>query len=148
MLDSGGANFINGMISIAKSNVQISQMKQMGNSVNALTQYKNQGAPTDQKAALQQFEGLFLGQLLRLMMDTVPVDKTFGGGFAEETYRGMMVDEYGMNISKSGGIGIAESLQKSLIDQQNIVHEAKQTIATADATARSYYKVYNLFTNK
>lgn len=142
MLDSGSANFINGMIGIANGNQQLAQFKAAGNKLNAVSQYQNQGKQ-DQAKSLQQFEGMFLGQLMRLMFDTVKIDEMFGGGFAEETYRGMMADEYGMTIAQNGGIGVADSLQKSMFDFKNIGNESRQTIMTADAAANAYTKLYN-----
>lgn len=69
-------------------------------------------------AAFEQYEGLFLSQLYKLMFNTVPVNELFGGGFAEETFRDMLVDEYGTIIAKQGGIGIADNLQKTLLNLQ------------------------------
>lgn len=138
-----GQNLINGIAGVAKGNMQLAALNQAGSDVSALSQYNPNRKPEDSKAALQQFEGLFIGQLLRLMYDTVPVNSEFGGGFAEETYRGMLIDEYGMNMAKTGGIGITDKLQKSLYDFQNIRNESGQIVTNASAAAESYRKIYN-----
>ncbi len=140
---SGGSNFIGAMATVANGNLQQSQFQQAGSNVTALSQYNTTGSPEDKKQALQQFEGLFVGQLLRLMFETVDVDKNFGGGLAEETYRGLMVDEYGMNISKTGGIGIAQRLQRSLVDFQNIDSDVTKTFVPVNAAVSAYQKIYN-----
>lgn len=70
------------------------------------------------KSAFQQYEGMFISQLYKLMFKTVPVNELFGGGFAEETFRDMLIDEYGTIIAKQGGIGIADDLQKTLLNLQ------------------------------
>ena len=74
------------------------------------------------KAALREkaedFEAVFLSQMLRPMFDTVPTDGITGGGQAESVYRGLMVEEMGKSISKAGGIGIADSIYRELIKLQ------------------------------
>ncbi len=140
---SGSSNLINGLSGLANSSAQLGKIAQAGDNLSAISQYKNAGSKKDTTQALQQFEGLFVGNLLKIMFDTVPVNEIFGGGFAEQTYREMMVDEYGLSIAKSGGIGIADSLQKNLVDFKNITTEASQVIKRADEVARSYSKIYN-----
>ena len=71
-----------------------------------------------QTEALKRFEGMFLSEMLKKMFDTIPVSDMFGGGSAEETFRSMIIDEYGTLIAKQGGIGIAENLQRTLLNQQ------------------------------
>lgn len=66
----------------------------------------------------EDFESVFLAQMLRPMFETVPTDSFMGGGHAEGIYRSMMVDEIGKSISKSGGIGIADSIYRELIKLQ------------------------------
>jgi len=66
----------------------------------------------------EDFEAVFLSQMLRPMFDTVPTDGMTGGGQAESVYRGLMVEEMGKSISKSGGIGIADSIYRELIKLQ------------------------------
>jgi len=66
----------------------------------------------------EDFEAVFLSQMLRPMFDTVPTDGITGGGQAESVYRGLMVEEMGKSISKAGGIGIADSIYRELIKLQ------------------------------
>ena len=42
----------------------------------------------------------------------------FGGGQGEEMFRSMMFDEYGKQIAPSGGIGIADMVQKEILRMQ------------------------------
>lgn len=70
-----------------------------------------------QKAA-QDFEGVFLGQMLSQMFEGVETDGPFGGGFGEEVFRSMMVGEFGKEIAASGGIGVGNAVLKELIALQ------------------------------
>ena len=112
-------NYISGLtqnslsaLSQNKLDSLLSSIKQ--NSENSLNSRTNE----EISGAFQQFEAMFVSQLFKLMFQTVPVDELMGGGFAEETYRDMLVDEYGTIIAKQGGIGIAENLQKTLLNLQ------------------------------
>ena len=69
-------------------------------------------------AAAQDFEAMFLSQMLKPMFNTVGSDDLFGGGQAEETYRDLLVTEYGKEIAKHGGVGIAAAVQKEMLRHQ------------------------------
>jgi len=66
----------------------------------------------------EDFEAVFLSQMLQPMFSTVPTDSLMDGGQAESIYRGMMVEEMGKSIAKGGGIGIADSVYREMIKMQ------------------------------
>jgi Rod binding domain-containing protein len=68
--------------------------------------------------AAQEFEAVFLSQMLGQMWQGVESDETFGGGEAENTWRGMMVEEYGKQIAKAGGLGLADQVKAEMIRMQ------------------------------
>lgn len=70
------------------------------------------------RKAAQDFEGVFLSQMLSQMFDGVSTDAEFGGGPGEEVFRSMMIDEYGKQISAHGGIGLAQAVLKELVKTQ------------------------------
>lgn len=85
-----------------------------------LSSLANSG-PANEKQLRQtaeDFEAVFLGQMLKPMFETVSTDGMFSGGHAEEVYRGMMVDEVGKSIAKNGGLGIADSVYRELLKLQ------------------------------
>lgn len=69
-------------------------------------------------AAAKEFESVFIAEMLKPMFDTVPVDSEFGGGNAEEVYRGLMVQEYAKHMSNAGGIGLASSIKAQMLAMQ------------------------------
>lgn len=85
---------------------------------------KGQAKMTEKKAdgIAKEFESMFLSQMLAPMWEGVATDSLFGGGSAEETYRGMMINEYGNLISKAGGLGIAADVKAELLKTQEIPH--------------------------
>ncbi len=105
-----GTSYINNISSGALEQGKINQFKNNSANINS------QNNKTDE--SIKEFEALVISQLYKIMFETVEVDENFGGGMAEETFRGFMVDEYGKIYSESGGIGISEQLQKELITLQ------------------------------
>ncbi len=70
------------------------------------------------REAAEQFEAVFLSQMLQPMFETIPTDSFMGGGHAEKVYRGMMVDEMGKQIAKQGGVGIADTVYREILKLQ------------------------------
>ena len=71
------------------------------------------------KNSAEDFEAMFVTEMMRPMFDTVEVDETFGGGKGEEIFRGFMLDEYGKQMATSGGLGIADLVKAQLIEMQS-----------------------------
>lgn len=71
------------------------------------------------RAAAEEFEAVFLSQMLGHMFSGIEVDPMFGGGNGEEMFKGMMVEEYGKQLASTGGIGIADQVQAKLIEMQS-----------------------------
>ena len=66
----------------------------------------------------EEFEALFLSQMLAPIFETVETDGPFGGGSAERIYRSLMVQEYGKALTQSGGVGIADAVERELLKLQ------------------------------
>jgi flagellar protein FlgJ len=72
------------------------------------------------KTAAQNFEAVFLNTMFQQMFTDIDGEGPFGGGPATGIWRSLLTDEYAKNFSKSGGIGIANQVYKTLIAQQEI----------------------------
>lgn len=66
----------------------------------------------------EDFEAVFLSQMMEHMFAGVETDAVFGGGPAEGVYRSFMLDEYGKLISRAGGVGVADYVKRELIKLQ------------------------------
>lgn len=63
--------------------------------------------------AAEDFESAFLGMVVNEMMKgTMP--ETMNGGQGEEMFRSLLGNEIGKQISQSGGIGIARSVEDKM----------------------------------
>ena len=71
-----------------------------------------------QKAA-RDFEAMAIGQLLAPMFETVDsAHGLFGGGAGEETWKPMLVAEFGKHIAAHGGFGLAAPVMAAMIRMQ------------------------------
>lgn len=66
-----------------------------------------------------ELEGVFLNTLLKEMFSSIDTDENaFGGGFAEETWRGMQAEQFANVLAEKGGIGLADQLVSDLLRLQ------------------------------
>lgn len=62
----------------------------------------------------REFEAAFAAQMLKPMFAGLKSDGMFSGGFAEDTWRGFLVEAMGKQIAETGGLGIADAVRDSL----------------------------------
>lgn len=74
-------------------------------------------------AAAKDFEAMFISEMLGNMFESVGVDPMFGGGNAEETWRSMMVEEYGKQLASTGGIGLSADIKAKMIEMQGEMNQ-------------------------
>lgn len=71
-------------------------------------------------ATAKEFESQFVSQMLEAMFATRDPSESLGGSDAEETYQSMLVQEYGKVIERTGGIGIADQITRSMLALQEV----------------------------
>lgn len=70
------------------------------------------------KAVAQDFEAFFVSRMIESMFAGIETDGLFGGGQGEKVFRSVMIQEYGKEVVRRGGFGIADSVQKHLLSLQ------------------------------
>lgn len=76
--------------------------------------FEGVGKPEDLKEAAEEFEALFLNQMLKTMRESVEKSELFHGGKGEELYTSMLDAELSRSMAKAGGIGLGEALLRQL----------------------------------
>jgi flagellar protein FlgJ len=72
------------------------------------------------KKISQDFEGLFVGMMMKSMRATVGKDTLTGGGHGEEVYRSILDQQYAdASVKRGGGLGIAKIIEKDIIRQES-----------------------------
>ncbi len=68
-----------------------------------------------------ELEGVFLNTLMKEMFSSIKTDESsFGGGFAEETWRGMQAEQFASALAEKGGIGLADQMMGDLLRLQDV----------------------------
>ncbi|UCG00219.1 MAG: rod-binding protein [Spirochaetaceae bacterium] len=62
----------------------------------------------------QEFEAIFIKQMLNVMRKSVNKTGLLDGGMAEEIFEDMLYDEYAKKMAESGSFGIADMIYKQL----------------------------------
>ena len=88
-------------------------------SQSALKLHKTDNVAQARKVA-EDFEAVFISQMLKPMFENIKVEEPFGGGQAEEMWRSLQIDEYGKAITKAGGIGISDAIFREILKSQEV----------------------------
>ena len=67
----------------------------------------------------ENFEAFFLTRMMESMFEGVSTDGMFGGGHAEKIYRSLLLDEYGKEMAKVGGIGVKEYVMTAILQMHS-----------------------------
>jgi Rod binding domain-containing protein len=90
------------------------------------TQPRAEAAPDEARRVAEEFEAVFLTEMLAPMFDGIETDGLGGGGLGEEIFRPMLIECYAEALSRAGGVGIADSIVRELVRMQ-------QAVATTEA---------------
>ncbi|NET71310.1 MAG: chemotaxis protein [Sphaerospermopsis sp. SIO1G2] len=72
------------------------------------------------REAAQEFESMFMAQMLQHMFAGIENNPLFGDKHADKIYQSMMIEEYGKMIAASGGIGVADHVARELLHMQDV----------------------------
>jgi Rod binding domain-containing protein len=70
------------------------------------------------RRAAEEFETVFLNEMLAPMFEGLSTDGLGGGGVGEEMFRPMLIDHYAQAITHAGGIGIADQVLREIMRMQ------------------------------
>lgn len=83
-------------------------------------------------AAAQDFEAVFISEMMKPMFEGLEPDPLTGGGKAEQVYNDMMIQEYGKVMAQTGQIGIAQAVKEEMIRMQEAIYVEPDTEADID----------------
>lgn len=76
-------------------------------------------APTARmRETAEAFEASFLAQMLKPMFEGLSTEAPFGGGEAEGTWRGFLVEAMARQTVRAGGIGLADQVVAQMLKMQ------------------------------
>jgi peptidoglycan hydrolase FlgJ len=76
--------------------------------------------PADKiRAQAQDFETVFVSSMLQHMFTGIGNDGPLGNGPGVGVWRSMLTEQFAKNLVKSGGLGIADQVYKSMLARQS-----------------------------
>jgi len=80
-----------------------------------------QNAPPEIRRVAEEFESVFLAEMLAPMFEALDTEGLGGGGQGEQMFRPMLVSQYAESIANAGGVGIADNIIRELLRMQQTV---------------------------
>lgn len=80
----------------------------------SLTGFKTPDSAEDVRATANKLEGVFVSMMLRTMRESLGGGGFFGDAAGADTYGGMFDQMMGEELSRRGGLGIAEMVIRSV----------------------------------
>jgi Rod binding domain-containing protein len=87
------------------------------------------------KRTAQEFEAVFLNQMLAPMFEGLSTDGLGGGGVGEEMFRPMLIDTYAKSIAQSGGVGVASNIIAEFTRMQTQAADGAARVSNANIPA-------------
>lgn len=81
---------------------------------------KNSAGKEEIKQTAEDFEAFFLGRMVESMYEGISTDGMFGGGNGEKVFRSLLINEYGKSMAKTGSVGVADYVMRSILEMQEI----------------------------
>jgi Rod binding domain-containing protein len=72
------------------------------------------------KKASEDFEAVFIAQMMEPMFQGLKTDGPFGGGHGESVFRSLMIQEVGKEVARGGGIGLSSSIYQEMLRMQGL----------------------------
>ena len=69
------------------------------------------------KKVAEEFEAVFIGQLLKVMRQTIEESGLEGGGFGKSIYTELFDQEIALNMARRGALGIGDIIYRNLADE-------------------------------
>lgn len=70
--------------------------------------------------AAEEFESVFLSQMLQHMFSGVRFNAESPDAPGDDIYKSMLIDEYAKLMSRSGGIGVAAHVKREMLKTQEV----------------------------
>lgn len=77
-------------------------------------------AASDARRAAEEFEAIYLSMMFQSMFTDIGGDGPFSGGPGEKIFRSQLNEELGRILASSGGIGIADAVQREILQLQEV----------------------------
>jgi len=85
------------------------------------------------KKVCEDFESIFISQMLKVMRKSVPKSGLLDGGSQQDTYLSLFDEELSKSMAKRGGIGLGKILYQNITNQGKNRNLPPAELSTAPA---------------
>ena len=78
------------------------------------------GGTEEIRQTAEDVEAFFLSRMVETMFEGISPDGMFGGGNGEKVFRSLLINEYGKAMAKTGTVGVADYVMKSILEMQEV----------------------------
>jgi peptidoglycan hydrolase FlgJ len=89
-------------------------------------------AQEEVRRVAEEFEAVFLAEMLAPMFESLDTDTLGGGGMGERMFRPMLVERYAEAIARAGGVGVADYIVAELNRMRSLEASTLETQDGAD----------------
>ena len=89
------------------------------------------------EGAAQEFEAVFITEMMKPMFEGIETNGTFGGGKGEEVFNGFMLQEYGKIMAETSSFGIADHVKAAMIQMQEQANAASAPASISTSASNS-----------
>lgn len=77
-------------------------------------------ASAELRRVAEEFEAVFLSEMLSPMFEALDTEGLGGGGMGERIFRPMLVQRYAEAIAQAGGVGVADAVMQEMLRLQTV----------------------------
>lgn len=107
----------NNRVAFDPSNPNLNTIKETGDFASQLQSALKTKDGKKLYQSCQDLEAVFLSKVMEVMLSSIPKSGFLEQGFADDTFRSMLYDEYAKEISKTNSLGISQMLFEQLSKQ-------------------------------
>lgn len=86
----------------------------------ALAQVRQENSADGLKRVSEDFEAFYASQMFEQMFTGLEPDEMTGGGEGEQMFRSLLIQEYGKAAARQHALGIADIVQRQLLQLQEV----------------------------
>jgi flagellar protein FlgJ len=99
---------------------QAALQRPLPNAKSALAQARQDKSDDGLKRVSEDFEAFYASQMFEQMFAGIEPDAETGGGEGETMFRSLLIQEYGKAAAKQHALGIADVVQRQLLQLQEV----------------------------
>jgi murein DD-endopeptidase MepM/ murein hydrolase activator NlpD len=143
--------FLTNPVGQVPPNLLIHSENRLEGSVRAAQSASGEKQKSELKKVAQEFEAIFIAQMLKVMRETIEESGLMDGGFGKSIYTELFDQEVSLSLARRGSFGISDILYRNLLhdvvsdDKKPIQPEIGEATSTLPDSSRTTLKESEVF---